>query len=265
MIYRTARLLLEIVGILVGGVLVLAAIAVWRLSTAPVEARFIRPYLEQAINDANLGFTVQLAETKIEWHHFRPVLGVNFKGVSVAGPDGRPVATLQDGTLGISVKQLVFGRFSIVEIDLRQPEMTVVRSQDDHFAVRVEHVAGDVPAAGDGNADFGTVLQRFIEEPNDQSQFGRLRRVHLVDGKVTIDDRKLGISWSAPDVDIDIGRGPKETAANVSVVLALPHRSAHLAGRARYTRGEENIYLALNVENFEAAAAAPLAQALSPL
>src|ERR1700761_2968543 len=141
MIYRTARLLLEIVGILVGGVLVLAAIAIWRLWTAPVEARLIRPYLEQAINDANLGFAVQLAETRIEWHHFRPVLGVNFKGVNATTPDGRPVATLQDGTRGISVKDLVFGRFSVVEIDLRKPEMTIVRSKDDQFALRIGHPA----------------------------------------------------------------------------------------------------------------------------
>src|SRR3954464_3435017 len=102
MIYRTARLLLEIAGILVGGVLVLVAIAIWRLSAAPVEARFIRPYLEQAINDANLGFDVQLAETRIEWHPFRPVLGLNFHGVNVTGPGGQKIGTLQDGTLGIS-------------------------------------------------------------------------------------------------------------------------------------------------------------------
>jgi hypothetical protein len=266
MIYRTGRVLLEIAGILVGGVLVLAALATWRLSTAPVEARFIRPYLEQGINDANLGFTVQLAETKIEWHRFRPVLGVNFKGVSVAAPDGRPVAALQDGTLGISVKDLLLGRFSVIEIDLRKPEMTVVRSKDDQFVLRIGHPASaDMAAAGDGNADFGMVLRRFIEEPNDQGQFGRLRRVHIVDGKVTIDDRKLGISWSAPDVDIDIGRGAKQTSANISVLLDLPQHEARLAGRARYVRAEGRIHLSLNVENFDAAAAAPLAQVLSPL
>ena len=265
MIYRTGWLLLEIAGVLVGGVLVLAAIAVWRLSTAPVEARFIRPYLEQTINDANLGFTVQLAETRIEWHHFRPVLGVNFKGVNVTAPDGKPVATLQDGTLGISVKDLVFGRFSVVEIDLRRPEMTIVRDKDDHFALRIGHAAPDASAAGDSNADFGMVLQRFIEEPNDQSQFGRLRRIHIVDGKVTIDDRKLGLSWSAPDDDIDILRGPKQTSAKVSVMLDLPHHAAHLTGQARYVRADGKIHLTMTVDNFDAAAAAPLAQALAPL
>ena len=260
MIHRTARLLLEIAGIAIGGILVLAAIAIWRLSTAPVEARFIRPYLEQSINDAHLGFAVELAETRIEWHRFRPVLGLNFHGVSVLGPDGQQVGALQDGTLGISVPDLLFGRLSVIGIDLHKPEITIVRDKDDHFSLRV-----GPSDAGGNSADFGGVLESFIEEPNDQSQFGRLRRVHLVDGKVTIDDRKLGISWSAPDVDVDIGRNAVQTAANISVLLDLPHHSARLAGQAHYIRAEGRIHLALNVDNFDAAAAAPLAQALSPL
>jgi hypothetical protein len=260
MIHRTGRLLLEIAGVAVGGLLVLAAIAIWRLSTAPVEARFIRPYLEQAINDAHLGFAVELAETKIEWHRFRPILGVNFHGVSVLGPEGQQVGALQDGTLGISLPALVFGRLSIVEVDLRQPEITIVRGKDDHFSLRIGH-----SDATGGGADFGAVLERFIEEPNDQSQFGRLRRVHLVDGKVSIEDQKLGIGWSAPDVDVDMGRSATQTVANVNVVLDLPHHSARLAGQARYVRAEGKIHLALNVDDFDAAAAAPLAQALSPL
>jgi hypothetical protein len=262
MIHRTARLLLEIAGIAIGGILVLVAIAIWRLSTAPVEARFIRPYLEQAINDAHLGFAVELAQTKIEWHRFRPILGVNFHGVSVLGPGGQQVGTLQDGTLGLSLPSLLFGRLSIVEIDLRKPEITIVRGKDDHFSLRVGHSDA---AAGSGDADFGTVLERFIEEPNDQSQFGRLRRVHLVEGKVSIDDQKLGISWAAPDVDVDMGRSATQTTANINVLLDLPNHAARLAGQARYVRAEGKIHLALNVDDFDAAAAAPLAQALSPL
>ncbi len=49
------------------------------------------------------------------------------------------------------------------------------------------------------------------------------------------------------------------------MLLDLPHHTARLAGQARYIRAEGKIRLALNVDNFDAAAAAPLAQALSPL
>jgi hypothetical protein len=261
LIRRTAWLLLEITGVAVGGVLVLVAIAIWRLSTAPVEARFIRPYLEQAINEAHLGLAVELAETRIEWHGFRPILGLNFHGVRVLGQGGQQVGTLQDGTLGLSLRDLVLGRVSVIEIDLKRPEVTVVRDKEDHFAVRL----GPAEGAASGAADFGAVVEKFVAAPNDESQLGRLRRVHLVDGKVTIQDQKLGISWSAPDVDIDLGRSTRQTTANLSMVLDLPHHAARVAGQARYARDEGKIFLALNVDGFDAAAAAPLAQPLAPL
>jgi hypothetical protein len=62
-----------------------------------------------------------------------------------------------------------------------------------------------------------------------------------------------------------MGRSATQTVANVHMVLDLPHREARLAGQARYVRAEGKIHLALNVDDFDAAAAAPLAQALSPL
>jgi hypothetical protein len=260
-INRAAYLLLEIAGVAVGGVLVIVAIAIWRLSVAPVEAGFIHPYLEQAINDAHLGFSVQLTETRIEWHRFRPVLGLHFRGVSVLGPGGQAVGALQDGTLGLSVRDLAFGRLSVIEIDLYKPEITIVRDKTDHFSLKV----GQADSSGGDSADFGSLLEQFIEQPNDQSQTGRLLRVHLVDGKVLINDQKLGLTWSAPDVDINLGRTASQATAKIDMVLALPKRTARLAGQARYIRAEGRIHLALNIAGFDAAAAAPLAQFLSPL
>src|SRR5258708_33826899 len=106
MIRRSGRILLEIVGVAIGGLLVIAGIAAWRLSEAPIEARFIRPYLEQAINDAGLGFTVEVAEAKLGWHRFRPVLDLQMHGVKVMGPDRTAIAAFQDATVGISLRGL---------------------------------------------------------------------------------------------------------------------------------------------------------------
>ncbi len=260
MIYRTARILLEIVGVAVGGLLVIAAIAIWRLSTAPLEAEFIRPYVEQEINDAHLGFAVQLTAVRIEWHRFRPVLGLHFHGVNVTGQGGAEVGALRDGTLGLSARDLLFGRVSVVEIDLRQPEITIVRDAADHFSLRVG--GGETDSE---NPDFVSLLKQFVEQPNDESPVGRLRRVHLEDGRVRVEDRKLGVVWSAPDVDIDLGRTAAETVAHISVVLDLPKHMAHLTGQARYVRAEAKTHLSLNVADFDAAAAAPFAQILSPM
>ncbi|MDB5394122.1 MAG: hypothetical protein JWM91_1628 [Rhodospirillales bacterium] len=260
MIYRAARILLEIVGIAVGGVLVIAAIAIWRLSTAPVEAHVIQPYLEQAVNDAHLGFAVKLTNAKIEWHRFRPVLGLHFQGVSVTGQGGEHVGAFKDGTLGISARDLLFGRISVIEIDIRQPEITIVRDKADHFSLQVGH-----PQAGGEDTDFKAMLEGFVEQPNDSSQFGRLRRVRLVDGRVVVNDQKLGVTWTAPRVDIDLGRTAAEATARIDISLDLSHQTARLAGLARYAHADGKTTLSLNVSNFDAAAAAPFAQILAPM
>jgi hypothetical protein len=260
MIHRAARILLEIVGVAIGGLLVIAAIAIWRLSTAPVEAHVIQPYLEQAVNDAHLGFAVRFTDVKMEWHRFRPVLGVHFQGVSVTGEGGEKVGAFKDGTLGLSTRDLIFGRVSVLTVDIRQPEITIVRDKADNFSLHI----GSPQTTGQ-DTDFGAMLKAFVEQPNDGGPFGRLHRVHLVDGRVLVDDQKLGQTWVAPDVDIDLGRSIAETTARVDISLDLSHRMARLAGEARYAHADGKTILSLNVSDFDAATAAPFAQILAPM
>jgi hypothetical protein len=260
MIYRTARILLEIVGIAVGGLLVLASIALWRLSTSSVEGSFIRPYIEQQINGSGLGFAVHLTDARVEWHRFRPLLDLHFSGVKVVGEGGAAVGAFQDGTLEFSVPDLLLRRPSLIEIDIRRPEITVVRDLLDHFSLRVG--APDAPESPGG---FGGLLARFLEPPNEKGSLGNLRRVRLLDGRVMIDDRKLGIAWSAPDVDFDLTRNEAQARAQIDMALELPGHPARLLGEARFVRAEQKAYLTLTVANFDAAAAAPLASVLLPL
>jgi hypothetical protein len=260
MIHRASRILLEIVGVAIGGLLVIAAIGIWRLSTAPVEAHVIQPYLEQAVNDAHLGFAVRFTEVKIEWHRFRPVLGVHFQGVSVTGQGGEQVGAFKDGTLGLSARDLLFGRVSVIEVDIRQPEIIIVRDKADHFSLHV-----GAPEGGGEDMDFKALIDGFIDPPGDGGTFGRLRRVHLVDGRVRVNDQKLGLVWTAPNVDIDLGRSVAQATARIDVSLDLAHQIARLVGQARYDHADGKTSLALGVGNFDAASLAPLAQILAPL
>jgi hypothetical protein len=258
MIRRTGFILLEIVGIAIGGTLAVAAIAIWRLSAAPVEARFIGPYIEQAVNGAGLGFAVRVAEAKIDWRGFTPRLALNFHGVSVSGESNAAIGTFEDGTLTISVRNLVFGRPSVVEIDVRRPEVHIIHTDDDRFVVRFG-------GGGNGGGDFGEVINRMMAPPDYSGPLGQLRRLRIVDGRVIIEDRKLGVSWSAPDVQVDLGRSASEATGRIDMNLALPGRVAHLQGQARHADGDGRTDISIEITNFDAAAAAPLVKALAPL
>ena len=260
MLGHGSRLLLEIVGVAVGGLLVIAAIAAWRLSAAPVTSSSIKPYLEQAINGAGLGFSVQVADAKLGWHRFRPVLELDVHDVEVLGQDKAPIGSFQHATLGISLRGLLVGRFLITELDLFRPQLVIVRDASDHFSIR----AG-ASATGSGGSDLGDLPRNLASPTNDNDALGRLHRLHIVDGSVVVDDQKLGIAWSAPDVDIDIGRNAQEMAARVSLILALPQRTARFSGEAHRSGADGQTRFALKLSDFEAAAIAPLSKELAPL
>ena len=277
MIYRTSRILLEIVGVAIGGLLVVAALTIWRLSLAPLEGRFIRPVIERTINEADLGFAVKVTDARIEWRGFRPVLDLHFQGVNVSGQGGAAVGGFQDGTLGISVRQLVFGHAGVVTIDIHRPEITIVRDKSDHYALALgpgaagreqSSNAAAAPAAAAGSSAtnaFVALLQRFVEAPNDRSQVGRLQRVRLVDGRVLIDDRKLGLTWSVSKVNVDVLRTEGDVTAKIGTILDLPGSHARLSGQARYSPAGGKTQLSLDIDGLELAAAAPLANSLAPL
>jgi uncharacterized protein YhdP len=259
MIHRFARLLLEIVGVLIGGFLVVAGILAWRLSSAPVEGSFIRPYVEQAINSAGLGVQVEMAGAKLGWHRFRPTLDFRVHGVKIVGEGGAAIGAFQEATLGISLRDLLLGRISLTEIDIERPEITLIRDADDRFLLRI----GKSETGGDNNLQ--NLIDSLEEAPNDRTSIGRFRRIRIVDGKVEIDDKKLNTQWSAPDVDIDIQRTETETSAHLHATLALPSHDGDLYADLRHSRSDGRTSLSLHIVDFDAAAAAPLAPILAPL
>jgi hypothetical protein len=257
---RAVRLLLEVAGAVVGGTLVLALLAAWRLSVAPVDASFIGPYLEQEINAADLGVTVSVSDAKVAWHRFRPVLDLKVRGLKVLGEGGAPIASVADATLGISLRGLLVGRVLPTEIDVDHPEIAVIRDPAGRFALKIG--GGE---SGDFDSDPGALLDRLAGPANDRDLVGRLHRVHLIDGRMIIDDQKLGVAWSVPDIDLDMRRNAAETVLRIGASIDLPARSTRLTGDVRLGHADGKMRVALNLADLDAAALAPLSPLLAPL
>ena len=51
MIRRGSKIVLEIIGVLVAGSAILVGLLAWRLSSGPIEADFLTPYLESAMSE----------------------------------------------------------------------------------------------------------------------------------------------------------------------------------------------------------------------
>ena len=63
----TWLLLIEAISALLVGLVVLAALFFWRLSTGPVKVDILTPWIEQTLNDAKTGVRVELGDTMLNW------------------------------------------------------------------------------------------------------------------------------------------------------------------------------------------------------
>ena len=63
----TGLLVIEAVSALLIGLVVLAALFFWRLSTGPVKVDFLTPWIEQTLNDAETGVRVEIGDTVLNW------------------------------------------------------------------------------------------------------------------------------------------------------------------------------------------------------
>ena len=63
----TCLLVIEAVSALLIGLVVLAALFFWRLSTGPVKVDFLTPWIEQTLNNAETGVRVEIGDTVLNW------------------------------------------------------------------------------------------------------------------------------------------------------------------------------------------------------
>src|SRR3546814_2325819 len=79
---RATRLGVEVLGGLVAVVVLVVAVAAWRLSEGPIRTNFLTPWLEDAVNDAG-GNTISVGSTFLVWETEARDLVMHASGVSV--------------------------------------------------------------------------------------------------------------------------------------------------------------------------------------
>ena len=98
---RPARIGVEICVAVLGVLLVLGGIAVWRLSSGPVPVDFLTPYLEEAFNDREDGTTIEIGETVLTWENWSRNFDLRARQTNLRDADGRLLASLPDVAVGL--------------------------------------------------------------------------------------------------------------------------------------------------------------------
>jgi len=197
---RPARICVEVCVGALGVLVVLAGIALWRLSAGPVPVDFLTPYLEEAFNDREDGTTVEIGETVLTWVDWSRNFDLRARQTSVRDADGRLLASLPDVAVSLNLRALVRGRVAPTTIEIMRPSLALVRDADGRIQFG--------QANGQDEGEIGQTLPMLVEEllatPDPERPLAYLSVVRLVDGSLTIRDDAVGLRWLADAVTIEL-------------------------------------------------------------
>lgn len=218
MVRRSARILFEVVAAILAGIVILAALAAWRLSQdRPIHLRFLTPYLEQALNPSDGSFRLEIGETVLTWAGWEHALEVRARRVEAFGADGGRLAAVPELAVSLSARALWRGLVAPTSIDIFRPRIFVRREPGGRFLfMRPDATALDRPSE-ETSPLLPALLGELLSPPERGRATGYFDRARIVDGSIVFEDRVSGVTWRVPRAGIALRRG----AAGIVGTLAL--------------------------------------------
>ena len=89
---RPLRLCIEFAAGFVGILVVLGALLLWRLGTAPMSSEFLTPYIETAITDLVPGTQVSINHSRLSWDNADHSITLHADGIRLTGNANATIA-----------------------------------------------------------------------------------------------------------------------------------------------------------------------------
>lgn len=202
----------------------LAAIGgAWRLAQGPVDLGFLRKRIEAAVNSSIAPAQVTIGTASIAWagfsHGLDQPLHLRVTDLTVDQPGRSDAIHIPVAEAALSARWMLIGRILPRSITLQGAHLTLIRNADDSFSF-------DIGSAGEGTPRSpltGLVAVLGAPRETDLQPGGRrlsqLSEVSIRAATLRLDDRRLGMAWSADSADIDL----------------LRHKGGGMDGRAKLT------------------------------
>ncbi|MEI6986122.1 MAG: DUF3971 domain-containing protein [Rhodospirillaceae bacterium] len=248
MITYTARRFLHALGYLLAGFVVLIGLASWRLASGPVELTVLTPFLVQALDEAAAEWSLhtQVGGTVVTFGGFDNPLDLRLHDVQLAAADGRPVATVPELGVGISLRALLRGHPLLDRLSVIRPTLHLERTTDGRLVLDLNGPGASLPPSpvvmtpepGDGQTLVTRILDSLRMPPDPMSAVGAFNQVSVVGAVLTLEDRIAGVTWLVPRADLTASRTTGGADAQARIELELNGRTAVIEAGATERRGD---------------------------
>ncbi len=238
---------------LTAGLAVVVALAAWRLSTGPISLDFLTPYIEQALQAEDAGYSVKLDRTVLTWAGWQRTLDIRAQGVRTFDANGDLMARVPELSVSLSARALVQGKVAPTSLEIIGARMELERREDGSFALELGEDPGE-KKEGAGRVDL---LRFFAEElmkpPDRAGAFGYLSRVSIVGADMEIDDRLWDVEWTARLGQLTLERDVLGVRTRVALEIDVKGEVARFQAVGFYDRGQRAIDLGVSFSNFRPA------------
>lgn len=251
---RGFRILIRILAGLVAGIAVVVGFAVWLLSRGPISLDSVAPTIA-AVLSRDVGITAAVDHTLVGLNPDGHI-GILARGVHLSRSDGGATLTLEQMNLEFSLRAAFTGIIAPTRIAITRPALQLMREADGSFHLGIGGLAA--PAAEDWGAKL---LRDLVRPPAGAGTLGDLTQISIEQASLTVDDRSLGVTWSADPLDLSLVRGEDSTGGSFSIATG----GAHFGGDYIYTLADNNLVVRLNFADLRPALWADAAPSLAGL
>ena len=214
---------------LIGGlaVIVLAGIGAWRLSDGPVSLGFAKPHVDQALAGIEAPYAIGVRDVVLSWGGWERPVEILAIEPSVRDARGRVLAIVPEVSVSLAFGALMAGRIAPTRLDLIGPSVIVIRNLDGTMALG--------PSGPDGSA-LPLDPTGLLSAGGQPGPWSALRRIGIHRASLRLDDRLLGLEWTAPGATVSITRNQDGLLAVFDLEARIGEARAVLSGTARRDR-----------------------------
>ena len=252
--HRGFHILIRILAGLVAGIAVLAGFGVWLLWQGPISLDAVAPLIATALSQGN-GLDATVDHTLLSLNRDGHV-GVLARGVHLSRIGSGATLTLEEINLEINMRAALRGVIAPTEIAVKRPQLQLVRETDGSFHLGIGDT--ETTAAEEWGAKFSSDL---VKPPGGGGTLGDLRQVSIEQASLVVEDRALGVTWRAQDVDLSLARANDSTGGIFSIAAG----NAQFSGSYIYTAADDNLVVRLDFADLRPALWAAAAPSLAGL
>ena len=213
----------------------ITALAAWRLARGPISLAGITPRAEEALDKVVDPNTVTIDDVVLTWSGWRKPLDVKALGVALRSPSGEAIARFEELGVDFFLPALLRGRVVPVSIELQGLRLSVTRKADGKLDVGFAG-ATETRSEGPGGVRVKEWIDGTAEGP-----LGRLDHIRLTGASLTVDDRVFGLSWGGADLDLKLDRDRHGVDVDLGLKIRIGDEEVPTSLSGQYERASGDV------------------------